>query len=144
MKKVIFIVLSAVVFFSCKKDSKNEPQPCTISTTAISGSYKITGAGYKANATAPEIDYYTTLFPDACQRDDVYTFKADGTYQIADVGSVCSPSGSDVGTWAVVGNTMQVDGDPTTIESFDCKTLVLVNMDIDVAGDRLKLTLTKQ
>ena len=144
MKKIALIVLSTIVLYSCKKDSKNEPQPCTISTTAISGPYKITAVTYKENATATEIDYMNILFPDACQRDDVYTFKADGSYQIADVGLACSPSGNDNGTWALVGNNLQIDGDPVNLESFDCKLLIIVNTDTQVTGDRLKLTLTKQ
>jgi hypothetical protein len=42
------------------------------------------------------------------------------------------------------GNSMNIDGDLTTIESFDCKTLVLVNNDVNVTGDKLKITLTRQ
>jgi hypothetical protein len=39
---------------------------------------------------------------------------------------------------------MIVDGDPTAIESFDCKILVISNTDIQNTGDKLKLTMTKQ
>jgi len=39
---------------------------------------------------------------------------------------------------------MNIDGDLTTIDSFDCKTLVLVNNDVNVSGDKLKITLTRQ
>jgi hypothetical protein len=143
MKKTILISLAALVLFSCKKDDKNEP--CTISTAAISGSYKITSLTYKENATAPEVDYLFLLFNEPCRRDDVYTFKADGTYILADAGIVCSPSGGDNGTWALVGTTsMQLDYDDATIESFDCKTLVFVIADTDTPGDKLKFTMTRQ
>jgi hypothetical protein len=139
MKKVIFIVLSAFVLFSCKKD-KNE---CTTSVSAISGAYKITSMLYKENASASETEVFPIWF-DACERDDVLTFNTNGTYQETDAGIKCSPPGDDDGTWALSGNTMTIDGDPTTLESFDCKTLVLVNSDTQVAGDRVKITLIRQ
>jgi len=63
---------------------------------------------------------------------------------MTDAGTVCSPSGGDSGTWSLSGNTMNVNGDLATIESFDCKTLVLVNNDVNTTGDKLKITLTKQ
>jgi len=142
MKKATFIVLSAIVLFSCTGD-KDELQPCTISTAAISGAYKIISMLYKENASAPETEVFPIWF-EACQRDDVLTFDTNGTYQDADAGIKCSPPDDDNGTWTLSGNTMTIDSDPTTLESFDCKTLVLVNMDTQVAGDRLKITLTKQ
>ncbi len=141
MKKTSLIILSVLILFSCKKHKVN----CALSTAAISGSYKVTAATYKANGTATETDYFTTLFPNACERDDVITFNAAGTYQIADVGIVCSPDGNDNGTWALSGtNSMDIDGDAVILESFDCKKLIFVNTDTQVSGDLLKLTLTRQ
>ena len=141
MKKTTFIVLTAIILFACNKD-KND---CAITTASISGPYKITAVTYKANAGATEIDYYNTLFPDACERDDIYTFNAAGTYQIADAGIVCTPPGNDDGTWSLTGTTvMVIDGDPVNLESFDCNKLIIVNTDTQVSGDRLKLTLTRQ
>ena len=141
MKKTSFIVLSAFLFFSCNQPKKD----CTVTTASISGSYKITAATYKANAGAAETDYFNLLFPDACERDNVYTFNAAGTYQIADVGMICTPPANDDGTWLLTGPTILViDGDPVTIESFDCNKLILVNTDTQTAGDRLKLTLIRQ
>jgi hypothetical protein len=136
------LIVTVFLFSACKKDP-TEPT-CAKNMASISGAYKITAATYKASPTAAEIDFLNTLFPDACQRDDLYTFKNDGTYTILDVGTVCNPNNSDNGTWAVTGDNMQVDGDPTTIDGFDCKTLVIANTDIMTNGDRLKLTLTKQ
>ena len=57
---------------------------------------------------------------------------------------VCSPPGNDNGTWTVSGNTMTVDGEATTIQSFDCKTLILSNNDIQTSGDKLTITLIRQ
>ena len=141
MKKIIFLTLITALFITaCKKDPS-----CTTNAASIAGAYKITAVTYKASASSAEIDYFNTLFPDACDRDNVYTFQTNSTYQIKDAGAVCSPNGDDNGTWSFVSpNNMTIDGDPNIIENFDCKTLVLVNTDIQTAGDRLKLTLTKQ
>lgn len=144
MKKIIFLSILTVLFFTaCKKD--NDTPSCTTNAASIAGAYKITAATYKATATSTEIDYFNTLFPNACERDDVFTLQTNGTYQLKDAGTVCSPSGDDNGTWSFVSaNSMIIDGDAIILESFDCKTLVLVNTDTQVSGDRLKLTLTRQ
>jgi len=132
-----------MVIFSCKKNKDNNSS-CTTDVASISGSYKITAYTYQASPSSPEVDHYTTLFPDACDRDNVLVFSTNGTYQLVDAGVVCSPSGDDNGTWSLSGNTMTVNGDQTTIESFDCKTLLLVNLDTQTSGDKLKITLTRQ
>ena len=141
MKKLLFLSFIVCFALSCKK---NKDSSCTTSTASISGPYKITAMTYKANASAAEIDYLNTIFPDACERDDIYTFNTNGTYTIADVGVVCSPPGGYNGTWALSGNTMTIDGSPATVASFDCKTLVIITTDTQVAGDQLKITLTRQ
>lgn len=142
MKKFIILSFITILFIaSCKK--KDHPA-CVTDTTSIAGYYRITGATYKSSASATETDYFTILFPDACQRDDVYIFKTDGSYQLKDAGNVCSPNGDDIGSWSVSGSTMMVDGDPSAIKSFDCKNLVIVNSDILEVEDELKITLLKQ
>ena len=141
MKKFISLTFFASLFIT----ACNPTEPvCKTDATSISGSYRITAATYKASPTSPEMDYMNILFPDACERDDVYTFQTNGTYQIKDAGSVCSPPNDYDGTWSMSGNNMIVDGDPTAIESFDCQTLVISNTDTQNTGDKLKLTLTKQ
>ena len=143
MKILTIILLIAFSFFSCKKN-ENKNSTCTSDAASISGSYKITAYTYKASATSPEVDYYNTLFPDACDRDNVLRFDVNGTYKLIDAGMVCSPPGDDNGTWTVSGNTMTVDGEATGIKSFDCKTLILSDNDFQTPGDELKITLTKQ
>ena len=144
MKKTTLIVLTVFFFLSCSHDKENVPAPCTTTTAAVAGPYKITAATYQASSTSAETDYYNILF-DPCERDDIYTFNAAGTYQIADAGLACSPSSNDNGTWSLTGTTgMVIDGDAVSLESFDCKKLILVNTNIQTQGDRLKLTLTRQ
>ena len=143
MKKFIVFPLVLMVIFSCKKNTNNNPS-CTTDAASISGSYKITAYTYKESPSLPETDYYTILFPDACERDDILTFNKNGTYQKTDAGIVCSPPENDNGTWVLSGNTVSINGDPETIESFDCKTLVVAFTDFLTPGDKLKITLVRQ
>lgn len=146
MKKASFATLLVAIttlFISCSKDAGNTP--CTINSAAIAGTYKLTAVTYKANSTTAEVDYFKDPYYVACERDDVITFNSNGTYQFTDAGIVCSPSGNDNGTWVLSGTTsMQIDGDNVILESFDCKTLILVTLDTQVPGDKYKLTLIKQ
>jgi hypothetical protein len=142
MKKIISLMLIEALFIS---SCKNDPDPlCKTDVKSISGSYKITKAIYKVSPTSPEENYYDMLFRDTCQRDNVYTFQTDGTYQFKDSGAACSPPGNRNGTWSINGNSMVVDSDTTGIESFDCKTLVFFSSDIKTTGDKLILTAVKQ
>ena len=148
MQKTTYLLQSAMLILlflvsSCKKD-KDKGSSCSTDFASISGSYKFAAYTYKQTPTSPEEDWLPLIFPDACERDDVLSFSTNGNYAIIDAGVVCSPSGGDSGTWSLSGTSMNIDGDLTTIESFDCKTLVLVNNDVNVTGDKLKITLTKQ
>jgi hypothetical protein len=144
MKKIIYLMLIGTSFITACKKSGPDPV-CKTDATSISGSYKITAVTYQASPTSAEVDYFNTLFPDACDRDNVYTFQTNNTYQIKDAGTVCSPNGDDNGTWSFVSaSSLVIDGDPIALQSFNCKNLVLVNSDTQTAGDKLKLTLTKQ
>lgn len=144
MRNIIFLAVIITLFATACKKNNNNGSSCTTNAASIAGAYKITGVTYKANVTSAEMDYFNILFPDACERDNVYTFQTNGTYQLKDAGKACSPAVDNNGTWSVSGNTMLTDGDANTIESFNCKTLILVNTDTQTPGDKLKLTLTKQ
>lgn len=138
------MAFSVLLLLSCNSRKDTPAPPCTTSAAAIAGPYKITAATYKSSPTAAEIDYYNILF-DPCEQDDIYTFNAAGTYQIADAGLICNPPGNANRTWSLTNSTsMIIDGDPVSLESFDCKKLIIGNADIQVPGDKLKLTLTRQ
>ena len=143
MKRLLLPLLLSALFFACKKED-NKPATCNTDVSSISGSYKFTAYTYKASASAPEQDYFNVIFTEACERDDILTFNSNGNWTLKDAGTVCSPSGDDNGSWTLSGNTMSIDGGPLTIESFDCKSLVLSNTNVDITGDKLKITLTKQ
>ena len=144
MKKLAVLLILSLIIFSCKKDKDKDEKKCTTDVASISGSYKFTAYTYKATPSSPEEDYFPIIFSEVCERDDILTLNSNGNYTLTDAGVVCSPSGDDSGTWSLSGNTINVDGDPATVESFDCKTLVIVNTDINVTGDKLKITLTRQ
>lgn len=139
MKKLIFTLATGVLtIVSCKKDKED----CQTSAASLAMSYRTVSIKYKQTPSSAELDYFATL--DACEKDDILTLNVNGTYSYTDAGTVCSPSGSYTGTWSVNGNTITVDGDNGTIQSFDCTTLVLYIENSFVAGDRLTTTLVKQ
>jgi lipocalin-like protein len=143
MKKLLLLLLISALFFACKKED-HKSATCTTDVSSISGSYKVTAYTYKQSASSPETDYFNIIFSEACERDDILTFNSNGLWTLTDAGVVCSPAGDDNGAWTLSGNTMSIDGDPTIIESFDCKTLVLANTDVIITGDKSKITLTRQ
>ena len=140
MKKTTVFILSIVLLFSCNKDPKEE---CIKSVSSLSTTYRITAYTYKPTPTAPDQDYFTILFPDACDRDNNLTLGTNGTYVITDAGMVCTPPRTEDGLWSVSGSNMTLDGDPAIIESFDCQTLVLSFADFMTTGDKMKITLVK-
>jgi hypothetical protein len=140
MKKLaLTLAIGVLTFASCKKDNDDD---CQTTAATLAMSYKTVSIKYKQTPSSSEIDYFATL--DACEKDDVLTLNANGTYSYTDAGTACTPSGSYTGTWSVSGNTITVDGDNGTIQSFDCNTLVLYIENSFVAGDRLTTTLVKQ
>ena len=99
MKKFILFTLIIAAFISCRKDP---PEVCNTDLASVSGSYKISGYTYKGGPQFPEIPYTQDIFPDSCDRDNIYKFSANGSYQIMDVGLSCMPSGNDTGTWQFI------------------------------------------
>ena len=139
MKKTLASFLVIVLFVSCDK----KEDECTLSTNAVSGNHRVTAVRYKASPSSPEVDYYSTLYTDPCERDDVFTFNTNGTYIFTDAGVVCSPSNSDSGTWSLSGNTVTIDGEPGNVDSFNCTTLTVSVSDSFVAGDKLIIVFTR-
>ena len=139
MRKLIIILFAFSLFTSCNKD-----KTCALSVTAVAGNFKITAVKYKATPTSAEEDYFNIIFTDACERDDVISFNANGTYILTDAGVRCSPPGDDTGAWALSGNTFTVDGEAYNVDSFNCSTLTASVTGAINPGDKLTLTLTRQ
>ncbi|MBI5858929.1 MAG: lipocalin family protein [Sphingobacteriales bacterium] len=141
MKKLIIFPFAILLLASCKKD---EDKTCNLNSAAVAGSYKITAVKYKPDASSPETDYYNQFFPDACERDDIITLNANGTYNFVDAGVKCVPPGDDTGTWSLSGNTLTVDGGQSNVDNFNCSTMTLSSSDVFNASDKLTLVLTRQ
>jgi hypothetical protein len=139
MKRVLFLSLIIVTLFSaCQKE--DAAPVCIFDASGITGTWKLTGLKIKLDANSPEVDLFTSL--DVCEKDDVLVFNTNGTYNYNDIGSVCTPSGSDAGTWSVSGNSLTVDGETWQKQTFSCSSLVLKLTDQTTGGYTL-LTLTK-
>ena len=142
MKWALIAITLGSMFFSCKKE-KSSTSECAISMAGLSGSYKLTALHYKTSATAAPVDYLSYM--DDCEKDDILILKNDGTYNVNDAGTVCTPSNVQNGTWLVKGNTLISDGKLNgTVASYDCKTLVYYTDNAIVARDRLTFTMVKQ
>lgn len=142
MKRLLFVSAIIVSLFSCSK--KDDENTCELNATNVAGSYKTTTIKYKANASAPEQDFYNYFNSDVCDRDDYVTYNTDGTYKIVDAGEVCFPSNNAIGTWSLTGNTLTMDNSASTVESFDCKTLTVKAVNVFVSGDMLYVTSVRQ
>lgn len=142
LRTAICLTLSISLLMACKKEKKEE-NTCTANQQGIAGTYRLTALKYKMSATSPEQDYL--IYLDACERDDLITLNANGTYSYQDAGTSCSPSNNDSGTWSVNGNTISSDGMVNgTITSFDCRTLVYHVDNTLVTGDSYIFTMVKQ
>ncbi len=132
MKKILLCVSAAVMLLTaCNKDEDEDPGPVTPTIANITGSYKITASTFGGVNIFDNPNQSQNLY-EACQRDDVYTYSSyqspstSGTLTITDAGTVCSPSGSDVGTWALNNSTsINIDGSDWTITSFNGQKLVV-------------------
>jgi Lipocalin-like domain len=138
MKKVLMALSALIAFNSCKKETSE--QICSLNMTSVAGTYKITKALYRASATDPEVDITNTY--DACERDDIIVLHANGVLDYQDAGTPCIASYTS--TWSLIGNSITLDGDPGTVESFDCSTLVAYVADGAVPGDKLTAFFTRQ
>jgi hypothetical protein len=140
MKKLFAIAL--IAFFalgSCKK----KKDACVTNATTVSGTYLLTSMKYKQTSGSADVEMIDILL-DACEKDDLYILLSSGVFNYQDAGTVCSPAGSYTSTWSLSGNTLTIDGEPGTIQSFDCTNLVAFATDVFTAGDRITLTYVKQ
>ncbi len=140
MKTVHLLFIFFIIFSACnkKEDSKN----CSPSITTLSGTYKIVSLKYKVTASAQEVDYLSFL--NDCEKDDQVQLNSNKTYTAIDAGVSCNPSTNDAGTWNLVGNKIESDGQiQGEIEKFDCTTLVVFSKDAIMRGDKLTFTFKK-
>lgn len=104
MKKLVLIMTGALVLFasSCKKEK-------TTTELLQAGAWKMT-AGVATNG-ATTVDFYTTTMQ-ACEKDDLYTFKPDNTLFVSEGASKCNSTDPDTytyGTYSVVGDSLSIN-----------------------------------
>ena len=141
MRKLIIVLFVFTLFNSCSKD---KDKTCTLSVTAVAGNYKITAIRYKATPASAEADYFNIFFTDPCERDDIFSLNANGTYILTDAGVRCTPPGDDTGAWSLTGNTLTIDGDAANVDAFSCSGMTVSASDAFNPGDKLILVFTKQ
>ena len=82
----------------------------------IAGTYKLVGLTM-SSTTVPEQDAMSFLFD--CEKDDVYNFNADSSFQYIDAGLTCEPSGNFSGNWELNGDVISFYGEVGNITKFD-------------------------
>jgi hypothetical protein len=121
--------------------------PCTLSSTSILGTYKITGYTTQANAQAPIVDDYAT-WP-ACEKDDLVTLSAGGVFTTSEGVISCTPPTDPISAnWTLAGNSLVISYmgfalPAATISDFTCNGFKMTSVDA-TNGEIDVTTLTKQ
>lgn len=134
------------ILFSCKKQD-NTKTNCDKTVASIAGNYSIIKLEVGTNGTFMDI----TNQLESCQLDDKLSLQQDGVSVYHDLGTVCSPPGTNTGSWSISSSgKMTINSNGTAedistadITSFDCSTLVLTGSDPRSPGDQFRLTMKK-
>lgn len=128
MKQILSLAIVALVTLSsCKKEAANNG--CDKTVAKLAGIYSVSKV--EANIANPYADI-TNQYLRACQRDDKFELKTDGTVAYSDAGTACDPNGSVSGTWSLSSagkvsvSAGSIDISDADIVSFDCSTLILL------------------
>ncbi len=117
MKKVLFGLFSIALLGTACKKSKDAP---AITKENLVGTYVVTAATMKVG-NSPEADMLSSF--DECQKDDQYKLNADGTFNVIDAGTQCSPPGDYSDVWSLSGSQITIDGEVGTVSKFDGSNL---------------------
>jgi hypothetical protein len=143
MKKILSALLLVSAFVSCKKTDSNLNN-CAANESTIPGTYTLEAMTYKASAAAAAEDQFSLMA--ACQKDDTYTFAADGGILVTDAGVSCGMPPMPSQGWGLENSNanLRLGDDIYVIESFDCTRLVVSKANILVDGDKETRTYLKQ
>jgi hypothetical protein len=146
MKKTFLSLVVIASLVSCKKDDVAPVETCKATTASIAGTYKITAISYKFSPGTAAEDEFAQL-PD-CQKDDIYNLNTDGSVTINDEGASCGlppAPGSLSGWWLESNNTrLKMTDLDLSIDSFDCKKLVVTQTGVNDTNDTRTTTYEKQ
>lgn len=87
MKKILITAVVAFSLTACQKDETTTP--CTFDSSNFLGDYIISGATIQDNAQAIPVDDYVTWSD--CEKDDLYSIKADSTITFSEGATSCDP-----------------------------------------------------
>ena len=142
--KILFIALSLVLFTvgACKK---SDSKPAPTKTDMLSKDWKL------VDVLAGGVSVYSLL--DACQKDDIYKFANNNTYQITEGATKCDPADPDIydaGTWGFLENETKLrlasaggQSDTLTLQELTEASLKASSL-VDVSGTPTTATLVFQ
>ena len=141
MKKLLLIALTSVFCLSsCSDDDSSDENPSeenpSTDTNALIGKWRL-------NFYTPITEDGITYSIEECEKESIYEYKEDGTYDyeyvldIEDGNGTCAVDGKGTSNYTVDGNKIIIenDGDITTVNfsiSEDELTLTYENGDIDI------------
>jgi len=101
--KILALVLIACAAATLSSCSKNKDL-LTVNKDNLAGTYVVSSITAKQNSNAEEV-VTEAYFDEACEIDDEYILKANGSFERFDAGTACTPSSSTTGdTWALENN----------------------------------------
>jgi hypothetical protein len=140
MKKINFLLLFVfsltISILSCKKD---ESTPAKGLTTQERNIEMITGANWKISS---QIKYDAEVVLQDCEKDDIFSFSADGTFT-ENVGSlICNGETNSSGTWIINidGTGLLTTGTITMGMNIYKSQLVLTDANLNGITDQLTLS----
>lgn len=126
-KALALIVLVSASFTACKKDKDDS---LAITKENLVGTYTLKSVIWIYDGK--ETNVYDLL--PACDKDDETILKADGTYEVKDLGNTCGNDGT--GDWETDGKALILDGTSNTIKSLT-KSEVVYEETIEDNGVKL-------
>lgn len=120
-----FLLFSAFVFVSCKKD-KNEDEKEPTKKELLSNKWKVSDVQDAAGNS------YINFPIDKikCLKDNTFTLRADNSYTIDEGEVVCDPSTAQSGTWSLTNNDTKIEftqsgSDPLIVTLVDVNATTL-------------------
>jgi len=142
--KILFVAL-ALVMFSVMACKKSDSKPAPTKTDMLSRNWKL------VDVLASGVSVYGLL--EACQKDDIYKFANNNTYQITEGATTCNPGDPDIydaGTWAFLENDTKLrlasaggQSDTLTLQELT-ETSLKASSFVDVSGTPTEATLVFQ
>jgi len=123
IKSILLTILLIAFFLSCKKE-EDENSSVNLLTRS---EWRLSKHEEKINSD-PYVDYFPGL--PSCSRDDKYSFRKDGSYEVNEGATKCDPSDPQVfltGTWQFTqnGSKINIDANEFTINQLDQDTFFI-------------------